>query len=75
MKVKDQVALRLRDMLAKDKLKTGFVTAFKSDVTHLVKDYFDIDAIDFDFKETDNGKYEIVVVAKVSRIKQFETTM
>lgn len=77
MRIAEQVSSRLRDMLTKDKFRAsdGFVVAFKADVSHLVKDYFDADDIAFDFKETKDGKYEITVTVKASRIKQFETTM
>ena len=77
MKIAEQVSARLKDMLAKDKLRAndGFVVAFKSDVSHLVKDYFEVNDIAFDFKEASDGKCEVVVRIKVDKIKQFETTM
>lgn len=75
MKINVQVENRLRDMLTKDKLSAGFMTAFKSDLFHIVRDYFDTDGIDVSVNENKDGTYLISITATAKRINVFETTM
>lgn len=75
MKINVQVENRLRDMLTKDKLSAGFMTAFKSDLLHLVRDYFDTDGVDVSVNETKDGTYLISITATAQKINSFETTV
>ncbi|MBO4555099.1 MAG: cell division topological specificity factor MinE [Clostridia bacterium] len=78
MNVKTQISKRLRDMLTKDKLglSDGFMTAFRSDLTHLVGDYFDLsEGVKIDVKLQEDGKYVLSITATADRINHFETTM
>lgn len=78
MKMSSQMSARIRDMLTKDKLglNDGFLAAFKGDITHLVKDYFDIEGqICVDVVETEDGKYKLSILATAGKINAFETTM
>ncbi|MBR4800781.1 MAG: hypothetical protein IK048_03850 [Clostridia bacterium] len=77
MRFKDKVSARIRDMLTNDKLglSDGFMTAFQADVTHLVKDYFDVSGqIDVKIFENEDGKYGIKISALADKINTFETT-
>lgn len=78
MTLKTQISKRLRDMLTHDKLSLddGFMTAFKTDITHIVGDYFDLTGeVQINVEQGEDGKYFVSVTAQASRINRFETTM
>ncbi len=78
MKINHIVESRLRDMLTNDKLgpTDGFLTAFKGEMSSVLRDYFDIEGKpQVDIKENENGKIEIVVSVRATKIKSFGTTL
>lgn len=77
MKIKDQVSNRIRDMLTKDKfgVDDGFMAAFRSDVTNMVKDYFQVSGgVDVAVLENEDGKYGVKISFVADKINSFETT-
>lgn len=78
MKIATDVAQRMRDMLTQDKVgvSQGFAVAMKGDITHTLRDYFDIDEdVSVSVRQETDGKYSVSVSAKANRIKQFSTTL
>ena len=78
MRVKEQISTRIKAMLTHDNfdLDEGFMTAFQSDVTHLLGDYFDLQGdVQIDVKLREDGKYALSVCAVAGKVNRFETTI
>lgn len=78
MKISTSVAERMRYMLTRDKvgLTDGFAAAMKGDITHVLRDYFDLDGeVQISLRQEGDGKYSVNVTASANRIRHFATTL
>lgn len=78
MRIQKQVISRLNNLLAKDKLglNDGFMTAFRSDINHIVGDYFALETQpQIDVQAQENGTYKVLISATATKIKEFGTTL
>lgn len=68
------VSARLKDMLSVDKKSNPIKleNIVKSEIVYLLKNYMEINSNDVDFSITLDGenKYNVVLTAKVDRLKQ-----
>ena len=68
---------RLKDILIKDKVKAtpGFLDVFKSDLRHLLGDYFELDSdVYLELELTDKGDFYVIINTRANRIKTFMST-
>ena len=72
MKNKNEL-LRLRTLIENDRINMGdnFIELIVSDLSNLLKDYFDFGGVPELFIEKQNGKYKINVILYATRIKNF----
>ncbi len=77
MRANRQIATRVKDMLANDKVsyQQGFYTAFCGDVRRVLDDYFELEGKpNVKIELQDMGDFQLTICAKAVRVKQFETT-
>ena len=68
---------RLKDILIKDKVKAthGFLEVLKSDLRHLLGDYFELDSdVYLELELTDKGDFYVIINTRANRIKTFMST-
>ena len=78
MRIQKQMISRLNNLLVKDKLglNDGFLTAFRSDITHILGDYFALGSnVDIEVRHEEDGNYSVLISAKATQIKEFGTTL
>ena len=65
-------AARLRQVLARDRMQAGteMMAMLRSDMRHLLGDYFDLDAdsVMVHLEPKEDGSYQVHIVAKAIRI-------